>query len=267
MWSITKHAQINGIKIPVFDLSGKVAIVTGGTKGLGYAITTTLAAYGVKVVVASRTESDCVRVTESLNEQGFDTFPFPTDVTDVEKIDVLVNAAVEKYGKLDIMINNAGSAVTKMAVDMTEQDWDQVLNLDLKACMFGAQAAAKEMIRAGNGGRIIHIASMDGLVGARAIAGYCAAKGGLINLTKALALEWGKYSITVNCICPGYFKSEINSYMFKNEKWVNTITKHTAVGRVCELEEITSAVVYLASDYAGYTTGTHILMDGGTTAQ
>ncbi len=259
--------EVNGIKIPDFDLTGKVAIVTGGTKGLGLAISTTLAAYGVKVVVASRTAADCERVTSELNAQGFDTFPYPTDVTSVDSIYKLVDAAVAKYGKLDIMVNNAGGAVTKSAIDMDEKDWDHVMTLDLKACVFCAQAAAKQMIAQGTGGRIINIASMDGLVGAKLISSYCAAKGGLMNVTKALALEWGKDGITVNCICPGYFKTEINAYMFENEKWVKSITGKTAVRRVCELEEITSAIVYLASDYSGYTTGTYILMDGGTTAQ
>ena len=259
--------EFNGIKIPQFDLTGKVAIVTGGTKGLGLAISTTLAFYGVEVVIASRTAADCERVSAELNAQGCDTFPYPTDVTDVDSIYKLVDAAVEKYGKLDIMVNNAGSAVTAMALDMTEKDWDHVMSLDLKACVFCAQAAAKQMVKQGTGGRIINIASMDGLVGDKAISSYCAAKGGLINVTKSLALEWGKYGITVNCICPGYFKTEINAYMFENEKWVNSICRKTALNRVCELDEITSAIVYLSSDYSGYTTGTYILMDGGTTAQ
>ena len=206
-------------------------------------------------------------MTEELNKAGCDTHPFPTDVTSVESINALVNAAVEKYGKLDILVNNAGGAVTKSALDMTEKDWDHVMNLDLKACVFCSQAAARQMIKQGNGGRIINIASMDGLVGAKSISSYCAAKGGLINVTKALALEWGKDGITVNCICPGYFKTEINAYMFENEKWVNHITKATALGRVCELDEITSAIIYLSSDHSGYTTGTYILMDGGTTAK
>ena len=259
--------EFNGIKIPQFDLSGKVAIVTGGTKGLGLAITTTLAFYGVKVVVASRTAADCERVTKELNEQGCDTFACPTDVTNVDSIAALVDTAVKKYGTVDIMVNNAGGAVTKKAIDMSEADWDHVMNLDLKACVFCAQAAAKAMIEQGHGGRIINIASMDGLVGAKLISSYCAAKGGLINVTKALALEWGKYGITVNCICPGYFKTEINAYMFENEKWVHGICKETALNRVCELDEITSAIVYLSSDFSGYTTGSYILMDGGTTAK
>ena len=259
--------EFNGIKIPQFDLSGKVAIVTGGTKGLGLAISTTLAFYGVKVVIASRTAADCERVSGELNAQGCDTFPCPTDITNVESIGKLVAAAVEKYGKLDILVNNAGSAVTAMANDMTEQQWDEVMNLDLKACFFCAQAAAKQMIEQGAGGRIINIASMAGLIGYKAISGYCAAKGGLINLTKALALEWGKYGITVNCVCPGYFKTELNAYMFENEKWCKSITGATCVGRFCELDEITSAIVYLSSDFSGYTTGTYILMDGGTVAK
>ncbi len=259
--------EINGIRIPDFDLSGKVAIVTGGTKGLGLAITTTLAAYGVRVVVASRTAADCERVTADLNEKGYETMPVPTDVTKQESIQALVDATIAKYGKLDILVNNAGSAVTKAALDITEAEWDHVMDLDLKACVFCSQAAAKRMVEQGEGGRIINIASMDGLVGAKMISSYCAAKGGLVNVTKALALEWGKYGITVNCICPGYFKTEINAYMFENEKWVKAITKKTATGRVTNLEEITSAIIFLSSDYSGSTTGTHILMDGGTTAQ
>jgi len=259
--------ELNGIKIPDFDLTEKVAIVTGGTKGLGLAITTTLASYGVRVVVASRTEADCIRVTEALNKEGCETFPWPADVTNIDSIYKLVNATVEKYGKVDILVNNAGSAVTKMALDMTEKDWDYVMNLDLKACVFCSQAVVKQMIKQKTGGRIINISSMDGLVGAKAISSYCAAKGGLINVTKALALEWGRDNITVNCICPGYFKTEINADMFENEKWIKSITDATAMRRVCELEEITSAIVYLCSDYSGYTTGTYILMDGGTTAK
>ena len=259
--------EFNGIRIPQFDLGGKVAIVTGGTKGLGLAISTTLAFYGVKVVIASRTAADCERVSKELNDAGCETYPCPTDVTKQESIDNLVNSTVEKYGKLDILVNNAGSAVTSMALDMTEKDWDHVMNLDLKACVFCSQAAVRQMVKQGTGGRIINIASMDGLVGAKAISSYCAAKGGLINVTKALALEWGKYEVTVNCICPGYFKTEINAYMFENEKWVKSITKATAMDRVCELDEITSAIVYLSSDHSGYTTGTYILMDGGTTAK
>lgn len=258
---------INGIRIPDFNLEGKVAIVTGGTKGLGLAITTTLASYGVKVVVVSRTEADRVRVTDALNKEGCDTFPYPADVTKVDCIYEMVDAAVKRYGKVDILVNNAGGAVTKMALEMTEEEWDHVMNLDLKACVFCSQAAAKQMVRQGNGGRIINISSMDGLVGAKAISSYCAAKGGLINVTKALALEWGRENITVNCICPGYFKTEINAYMFENEKWVKSITDAAALRRVCELEEITSAIIYLCSDYSGYTTGTYILMDGGTTAK
>lgn len=259
--------EFKGLRIPQFDLTGKVAIVTGGTKGLGLAISRTLAVYGVKVVVASRTAADCERVTKELNDEGYDTFACPTDVTKVESIQKLVSATIEKYGKVDILVNNAGSAVTKMALDMEESDWDHVMDLDLKSCVFCAQMAAREMVKQGTGGRIINIASMDGLVGAKAISSYCAAKGGLVNVTKSLALEWGKYGITVNCICPGYFKTEINAYMFENEKWVKSITGATCMNRVCELDEITSAVVYLSSDYSGYTTGTYILMDGGTTAK
>ena len=256
---------VNGINIPDFSLEGKVAIVTGGTKGLGLAVSTTLAAFGAKVVIASRTAADCERVSAAINAEGYDTFARPTDVMKVENIYALVADTVAKYGKLDIMINNAGSAVTAMALKMTEDDWDHVMALDLKSCIFGAQAAAKQMVEQGTGGRIINIASMCGLAGSKAISSYCAAKAGLINASRSLAAEWGKYGITVNCICPGYFKTDINAYMFENEKWVKGIAGATAVNRFCELDEITAPIIWLAGDHSGYTTGAYILMDGGTT--
>ena len=272
---------VNGITIPDFSLEGKVAIVTGGTKGLGFAVSTTLAAFGAKVVVVSRTAADCERVAKSLVDAGYEAYARPTDVLAVENIYALVADAVAKYGKLDIMVNNAGSAVTAKAIDMTEKDWDHVMSLDLKSCIFGAQAAAKQFIAQGTGGRIINIASMlsffggftvpayaasmCGLVGSKAISSYCAAKAGLINASRALAAEWGKFGITVNCICPGYFKTDINAYMFENEKWVQGICKATAVGHVCELDEITAPIVWLAGNHSGSTTGAYILMDGGTT--
>ena len=256
---------VNGITIPDFSLEGKVAIVTGGTKGLGFAVSTTLAAFGAKVVVVSRTAADCERVAKSLVDAGYEAYARPTDVLAVENIYALVADAVAKYGKLEIMVINAGSAVTAKAIDMTEKDWDHVMSLDLKSCIFGAQAAAKQFIAQGTGGRIINIASMCGLVGSKAISSYCAAKAGLINASRALAAEWGKFGITVNCICPGYFKTDINAYMFENEKWVQGICKATAVGHVCELDEITAPIVWLAGNHSGSTTGAYILMDGGTT--
>ena len=256
---------VNGITIPDFSLDGKVAIVTGGTKGLGLAVSTTLAAFGAKVVVCSRTAADCEKVAKAIVDAGYEAYARPTDVLAVENIYSLVADTVAKYGKLDIMINNAGSAVTAKAIDMTEKDWDHVMSLDLKSCIFGAQAAAKQFIAQGTGGRIINIASMCGLVGSKAISSYCAAKAGLINASRSLAAEWGKFGITVNCICPGYFKTDINAYMFENEKWVQGICKATAVGHVCELDEITAPIVWLAGNHSGSTTGAYILMDGGTT--
>ena len=259
--------EFNGITIPQFDLTDKVAIVTGGTKGLGYATAVTLAHFGAKVVVASRTAADCDRVAKELNDAGFTAFACPTDVSKVDQIQNLVDKTVEQFGKLDVIVNNAGSAVTVNAIDMTEDQWDHVLGLDLKAVIFCAQAAAKQMIKQGTGGRIINIASMCGLVGSKAISSYCAAKAGLLNATKALALEWGKYNITINCICPGYFKTDINAYMFDNPGFVKNTAGATALNRFCEMDEITSAIVWLASDHSGYTTGSYVLMDGGTTAK
>jgi len=172
---------IQDFVFPNFDLTGKVAIVTGGTKGIGYSIAVSLAKFGADVVVASRTAADCARVAEEIKTLGVRSMGIPTDVTDTAQIDALVAKTVEEFGKLDIMVCNAGGAVTAKAIDITPEQWDKVLDLDLKAVFFCATAAARQMIKQGNGGRIINIASGAGLSGAKNISPYNAAKAGVVN--------------------------------------------------------------------------------------
>lgn len=255
------------IKIPRFDLTGKVAVITGGTKGLGYATAITLAHYGADIVIASRTAKDCQRVENEIKSLGGDALGVQADVTDNKQIQHLINKAVEKFGKIDIMINNAGNAGTVRAADMTEEQWDYLVDLDLKAVFFCAQAAAKQMIKQKTGGKIINISSAAGIMGSKGITHYCSAKAGVIQMTKSLALEWAREGILVNAICPGYFLTSLNEEWFENPKFLEGVVNFTAVRRLATFDEITAPILLLASDHSGYITGTYILIDGGANAK
>ncbi|GHU64464.1 oxidoreductase [Clostridia bacterium] len=255
------------VKIPNFDLTGKVAIITGGTKGLGYNMAHTLAAYGADVVVASRTAADCERVAKELEERGIRALGVATDVRNLEDVKNLIQVTVEKLGKLDIMINDAGVGETAKLVDMTEEQWDKVNDTDLKALVFCAREAAKQMIaQGGSGYRIINISSAAGVKGTVGIASYNAAKAGVIGVTKTMCLEWSRYGITINAVCPGYVRTEISQAKLDDPVIGKKIVEKTAIRRVGEPEEISAAVLYLASGFSGYMTGTHLLIDGGGAA-
>lgn len=257
---------LNDIAIPKFDLTGKVALITGGTKGLGYATAVTFAHYGAKVAVAARTAADCARVQSELQSLGCDAIGIPANVLVQEDIDHMVAEAVRHFGRIDILLNNAGCASTAKIMDMTREMWDEVLDLDLKSVFFVAKAVAKQMIAQG-GGKIINTASAAGIMGSKGIAHYCAAKAGVVHVTKSMALEWARDGITVNAICPGYFPTTLNEDMLAVPKVRAGIENHTALKRLARLDEIVAPILLLASDHSGYITGTHILVDGGGNAQ
>lgn len=250
--------------IPDLDLTGKVAVVTGGTKGLGRGIALTFAAYGADVVVASRTAGACEKVAGELRELGVRSAGIPTDITQVEACDQLVRQSVETMGKIDIMVCGAGASGTSFATEMTEKDWDFVMDLDLKSVFFSARAAARQMIDQGHGGRIIVISSSAAFTGRKGLSHYCAAKAGANNLVKALAAEWGKFGITVNAVCPGYVPTDMNAQALANPKVRAGIENGCFVRRLGRVEEIALPVLMCASDYAGYMTGASILVNGGT---
>lgn len=197
--------------MPSFDLNGKVAVVTGGTKGLGYGIVMVFAYHGAKVVITSRHQEDCDVVAAEVAAMGGEAMGIKADVQNVEEIQNLVDRTVEKYGRLDIMVNNAGVAVTRRLTDMTEADYERVIDSNLKSVYFGAQIAAKQMIAQGEGGKIINMCSIGGIKGNNQLSIYGASKAGAINLTKSMAWEWGRYGINVNAICPGYVKTDLNA--------------------------------------------------------
>lgn len=251
--------------MPNYDLTGKVAIVTGGTKGLGYGIVMALAYYGAKVVVTSRHQDDCDSVAKEVVEMGGEAIGIKTDVQVKEELDRLVEKTVEKYGKIDIMVNNAGVAITKPMLSMTEAEYDTVLDSNLKSVFFGSAAAAREMIKQGHGGRIINMASMGGLVGTKNISTYGASKAAVLNLTKGMAIEFGKHNITVNSICPGYVKTALNAEVLENPQFKEKMFTRIPLKRWGEVQEVAAIVLFLASDFSGIMTGSHLVADMGTT--
>lgn len=251
--------------VPTVDLNGKVAIVTGGTKGLGHGIAYKLAAAGAKVVVTSRHQDDCDAVAADIVSKGGDAIGVATDVQIPAQIENLIKKAVEKYGKLDIMVNNAGVSVTKKVLDMTEADYNKVLDSDLKSVFFGAQYAAKEMIAEGHGGKIINMCSIGGVKGNNGLSTYGASKAGAINLTKSLAYEFARYGINVNAICPGYVKTALNADVLENPKFKDKTLKKIPQRRFGTVDEIANLTLFLASDLCNMLDGEYIVADMGAT--
>ena len=249
------------------DVKGKICVVTGSTKGIGKGIAEALAENGGTVVICSRKQNECDAVAAEIREKyGVDAIGVSADITKTEAIENLFNTVMEKYGRVDVLVNNAGSAITKRAEDLTEEDFDHVLALDLRAVFFCSQAAGKIMIKQ-KSGKIISIASVLGVVADKQVLPYCVAKGGVLQMTRALALEWAKYNIQVNAICPGYVITELNRKELTDEKIGGGLLRKTAMRRFGEVEEIAGAAVYLASDASSYTTGEPIFVDGGWCAE
>lgn len=259
------------VKMPSFDLTGKVAIVTGGTKGLGYGIVMAFAAAGAKVVITSRHQDDCDRVAQEVIECGGEAMGVATDVQKIEQIQALVDKTVEKFGKLDIMVNNAGISVTKKILDNDESDYNRVMDSNLKSVYFGSQIAAKQMIKqneaAGEniGGKIINMCSIGGIKGNNGIASYGASKAGAINLTKSLAWELARYGITANAICPGYVITELNKAQLVGTPFGDKQLKNIPLRRFGTVDEIAALTLFLASDSCNMIDGEFIVADMGAT--
>lgn len=251
--------------MPSFDLNGKVAVVTGGTKGLGYGIVMVFAYHGAKVVITSRHQEDCDVVAAEVAAMGGEAMGIKADVQNVEEIQNLVDRTVEKYGRLDIMVNNAGVAVTRRLTDMTEADYERVIDSNLKSVYFGAQIAAKQMIAQGEGGKIINMCSIGGIKGNNQLSIYGASKAGDINLTKSMAWEWGRYGINVNAICPGYVKTDLNAEQLENPQFKDKVLKGIPLRRFGTVQEIAALTLFLASDCCNMLTGEYIVADMGAT--
>lgn len=248
--------------LPKMDLAGKVALVTGGSRGLGRGMALALAEAGADVAVAARTVSALEEVAEEIRQRGRQSLALPTDVSKVAQINKMVGEVVEGFGRIDILVNNAGTIVRKPSLELTEEEWDRVVDTILKASFFCAQAVAKVMIKQKRG-KIINIGSLTSKRGISGIIPYVASRGGILQLTKALAVEWAPYNINVNAIAPGYFKTQQTAPLFANKKWVKKTVARIPLGRTGKPQDLAGVVVFLASEASDYITGQMIFVDGG----
>jgi len=246
----------------LFDLSGKVAVVTGASRGLGQYFGRALARAGADLVITSRRLEALRKFQQEIEALGRRALPLALEVRDYESIQQMVEAAYAHYGKIDILVNNAGCNVRKPALDITWDEWNTVLDTNLRGTFFVAQAVAKRMVPRKHG-RIINIGSVTAVFGYAGLAPYCASRGGVKQLTMSLADDWGSHGITVNCLAPGWFKTEQTAVLYENEAWLDYITDRIPLKRPGQPSDLDGAIVFLASDASEYMTGQTLLVDGG----
>ncbi len=245
-----------------FDLDGKTALITGAGSGLGRQFAKTLAGAGATVILAARRREKLEETAQAIEETGGSASCIDLDVTDSSSAQNCFTEIESSVGALDILVNNAGIARQEFLVDTSEDDWDAVIDTNLKGVFLIAQQAAKAMIKAERGGSIINIASILGLRVSKALASYIAAKSAVVHVTKAMALEWAPFGIRVNAIAPGYFITEMNQEQF-DAGAAEILTKRVPMRRVGELEELSGPILLLASDAGSFMTGSVITVDGG----
>lgn len=250
----------------LFNLENKVAIVTGGNRGLGKAVALALAEAGADIIVVSRDEEKNRDVVNAVKKFGREAISIPTNLRDISAIEDMVTKVVSHFGKIDILVNNAGVSHTQLAFDISESDWDKVMDLNVKSLFFCCQATGKIMKEQGYG-KIVNLASVVGAVGDYGIAPYTASKAAVINLTRSLALEWVRHGIQVNAIGPAYIETELNREELSNPKIRAKLIGKTPMKRLGEPEEIAGAVILLASNAGSFITGQTIYIDGGWLAQ
>jgi gluconate 5-dehydrogenase len=248
----------------LFDLSGKVAIVTGTSRGLGQYFGRALARSGADLVITSRNLASLSEFKKEIEGLGRRVLPLDLDVRNYDSIQRMVEAAHQAFGKIDILVNNAGCNARKPAMEVTWDDWNLVLDTNLRGTFFVAQAVAKTMIPR-KYGRIINIGSVTSVFGFAGLAPYCASRGGVKQLTMSLADDWGPHGITVNCLAPGWFKTAQNQVLYENKEWVEYICDRIPLKRPGQPNDLDGAVVFLASDASQYITGQTLLVDGGIT--
>ena len=245
-----------------FDLTGKVALITGTSRGLGQYMGRALAQAGADLIITSRDVDSLTPFKEEVEAIGRRALPVALDVRNLESIQQAVQTGHDHFGQIDILVNNAGCNVRKPAVDITWDDWNLVLETNLRGTFFVAQAVAKTMITR-NYGRIINIGSVTSVCGYAGLGPYCASRGGTKQLTMSLADDWGKHGITVNCLAPGWFKTAQNKVLYENEAWVEYICDRIPLKRPGQPNDLDGTAVFLASDASAYITGQTILVDGG----
>jgi gluconate 5-dehydrogenase len=245
-----------------FDLSAKVAVVTGTSRGLGQYLGRALARAGADLVITSRDAKTLDGFRAEVEGLGRRVLPLALDVRNYESIQRMVEQAVSHFGKIDILVNNAGCNVRKPALEVTWEDWNLVLDTNLRGTFFVAQAVARHMIPR-KYGRIINIGSVTSVAGYAGLGPYGASRGGVKQLTMSLADDWGPHGITVNCLAPGWFKTAQNAVMYENQEWVEYLKDRIPLKRPGQPTDLDGAIVFLASDASEYVTGQTLLVDGG----
>lgn len=248
----------------MINLSGKVAIVTGSSRGIGHAIAETLAKAGAKVMISSRNAGDCDRVVTEFQALGYTVSGFAADVADTASAQQLVQKTIDTWGEINIVVNNAGIARDNLIMRMKESDWDTVMAVNLKSIFNVSQAAIRPMLKA-RGGRIINITSVVGQMGNPGQTNYAASKAGIIGFTKSLAREIASRNITVNAVAPGYITTEMTANL--NDEAKKRLMDQIPLGRIGETTDVANLVLFLASDLASYITGQVYNVDGGLVMQ
>lgn len=253
------------MQFPNFDLTGKIAILVGASRGIGREMALGLGHAGADLVVSSRTKSDLEALAEELRTMGRKVLVHPADVTKIEDIQAMSDATVAKFGRIDILVNNAGLGRHESVFDVTQENWDAIIDTNLKGMFFCCQIIGKVMVKQKKG-KIININSTFGLVGIPNRSAYCSSKGGVSQLTKALAVEWAPHNVNVNGIAPTSVRTAMNEALHRDPKWRKEWLSRLPMGRFCEPEDLYGALVFLASDTSDMVTGVTIPIDGGWTA-
>ena len=253
------------MNLPYFDLTGKVAIITGGATGIGRGIAEGLADAGAGIVLCARRMEVLEQACREINERtGVKTYPHRLDITSTPEINALVEDVTKEFGRIDILVNNAGvGGSEKPILKMTEADWDSTVATDLRGIFVLSQAVAKKMVEKGEGGKVINVASIGAQIIFPNMSAYCASKGGVLQLTKVMALEWIRHNIQVNAILPGYFETPMNTHFFATEVGQKIIKKNIPANRLGQMDDMRGLAVYLASPASNFMTGSALVIDGG----
>lgn len=250
----------------MFNLKGRVVVVSGASSGLGKQMALAYADQGADLVITARRAQKLEELAEEIRGKGVRCLPVQCDVTDSDQVDVAAKATEEEFGKVDVLVNCAGSAKNAGVLDMTNEEWDFTIDADMTSVFYVTRAFANIM-KKNNYGRIINISSMYGMVGNTAMdtVAYHTSKGGVVNFTRAVAAELAKYNITCNCICPGYFETELTTDTLNTDSFTAYMQATVPLGRYGNEGELNAGAIFLASDEASYVTGVILPIDGGYT--
>jgi NAD(P)-dependent dehydrogenase (short-subunit alcohol dehydrogenase family) len=246
----------------IFDLTGKVALVTGGGRGLGRTMAVALASAGADLVLVGRTAVDLEDAATAITGMGREALTVTADVTRPEQVEAMVAATLSGFGRIDILVNNAGMNIRKSVIDYGIDDWDEIIGLNLRGYFLVARAVGRHMVER-RYGRVINVTSILAAIGLPNQGGYASSKGAITQLSKVMAIEWAPYNVTVNCLGPTYFETDMTRPLYQDPERKTFIESRTPMGRWGQPDELAGAVIFLASDASGFITGQTLFVDGG----